>query len=155
MSMTTPRFFKNFVSMPRPWPWRGHGHQCPFSPWPCPPNSDGKHNWSPLLLTWQAYLVRNKSDMASMFSPLYNQYGKHIWSLSWSKWQPYLVHPYTVLVLTLMNKTLIVSFNSLKGFNKYLKFEKFSVHWDETNFSINSKLWAVLISDFITGYTGV
>ena len=41
-----------------------------------------KHTWSPLLLTWQAYLVRNKTDMASMFSPLYNQYGKHTWSLS-------------------------------------------------------------------------
>ena len=39
MSMSTPRSSKNFVSMPRPWPWRGHEHRCPFSSWPCPPNS--------------------------------------------------------------------------------------------------------------------
>jgi len=37
--MFTPRFLKNFVSMPHPWPWRGHGHRCPFSSCPCPPNS--------------------------------------------------------------------------------------------------------------------
>ena len=36
VSMSTPRFPKNFVSMPHPWPWRGHGHRCPLSSCPCP-----------------------------------------------------------------------------------------------------------------------
>ena len=49
---------------------------------------------SPYKKRWQACLVRNKTDMASMLSPLYHQYGKHTWSLSWPKWQPYLVHTY-------------------------------------------------------------
>ena len=38
--------------------------------------------WSLLLLTWQAYLARNKTDMASTLSPFYHQYGKYTWSLS-------------------------------------------------------------------------
>ena len=42
----------------------------------------GKHMWSLLLLTWQAYLVRNKTVMASTLSPFYHQYGKYTWSLS-------------------------------------------------------------------------
>ena len=53
----------------------------------------GKHTWSPLLLTWQAYLVRYKMDikfwkygkftysliekMASKPGPKQNGYGKH------------------------------------------------------------------------------
>ena len=39
LQVSMSRFSKNFVSMPRPWPWRGHGHRCPFSSWPYPPNS--------------------------------------------------------------------------------------------------------------------
>jgi len=45
MSMSTPRFPKNFVSMAHPWPWRGRGHLCPFSSCQCPPNSDRDKFW--------------------------------------------------------------------------------------------------------------
>jgi len=44
MSMSTPRFPKNFVSMSHPWPWRGHGHRCPFGSCLCPPNSDSDYS---------------------------------------------------------------------------------------------------------------
>ena len=46
---------------------------------------------SPFQKRWQAYLVRNKTDMASMFGPLFHQHGKHTWSLLLLTWQAYLV----------------------------------------------------------------
>ena len=46
---------------------------------------------SPYQKRWQAYLVRNKTDMASMSSPLCHQHGKHTWSLLLLTWQAYLV----------------------------------------------------------------
>ena len=46
---------------------------------------------SPYKKRWQAYLVRNKTDMASMSSPLCHQHGKHTWSPLLLTWQAYLV----------------------------------------------------------------
>ena len=40
MFMSTPCLPKNFVSLPNPWSLRRHGHRCPFSVCPRPPNSD-------------------------------------------------------------------------------------------------------------------
>ena len=46
---------------------------------------------SPYEKRWQAYLVPNKNDMASMFGPIFYQHGKHTWSLIFLTWQAYLV----------------------------------------------------------------
>ena len=46
---------------------------------------------SPYEKRWQAYLVPNKTDMASMFGPIFYQHGKHTWSLIFLTWQAYLV----------------------------------------------------------------
>ena len=68
---------------------------------------------SPYKKRWQACLVRNKTDMASMLSPLYHQYGKHTWSLSWPKWQTYLASPYNCFTFwTGLNETVTLSVKS-------------------------------------------
>ena len=46
---------------------------------------------SPYEKRWQAYLVPNKNDMASMFGPIFYQNGKHTWSLIFLTWQACLV----------------------------------------------------------------
>ena len=46
---------------------------------------------SPYKKRRQAYLVRNKTDMASMSSPVCHQHGKHTWSPLLLTWQAYLV----------------------------------------------------------------
>ena len=46
---------------------------------------------SPYEKRWQAYLVPNKNDMASMFGPIFYQHSKHTWSLIFITWQAYPV----------------------------------------------------------------
>ena len=45
----------------------------------------------PYKKRWQAYLIRNKTDMASMSSPLCHRHDKHTWSPLLLTWQAYLV----------------------------------------------------------------
>ena len=62
---------------------------------------------SPHQKRWQACLVPNIFDMASMFGPLYYQHGKHTWFQSWLTWQAYLVTNITEMASIMLQACLV------------------------------------------------
>ena len=84
MSMTTPRFSKNFVSMRCPWPWRGHGHWCPFSSWPYPPYSASNYpifikNFNIFKNCWK-FIISLGTEVSALKRVQVNQDG-NTWSV--------------------------------------------------------------------------